>query len=195
MDPRTKNADERVLDVAGRLFAELGYDGTDLELIAAAAGREADGSSLLRKGKERIYHAVLAHYYQRDVVYLQGVLKESRRDVAGLHRLVDAFLDFALAHPEVPSLWGQRALKDALDLSFPEEEFPPPLLMALTSQGWEGVRHDLDLKFLAWVLMWTVRGFVQGGLPDRLGEERYAEHPETLDYFRTRLHELVDRLI
>ncbi|WP_106396636.1 TetR/AcrR family transcriptional regulator [Actinocorallia populi] len=187
--------DERVLETAGRLFAELGYDGTDLELIAAAVGRGSQESSLMREGKEKIYRAVIARFSDRDLAHLQEAMKETPHDVAGLHHLVDAFLDFVFSHPEVPGLWEQRALKDAVDLTFPEEEFVPPLLTVLTAQAWEGVRLDLDLRFLGWLLMWSARGFVHGGLPDRAGEQRRADDPDTRRYFRDQMHSLVDRLV
>ena len=195
MDFWIKEMDERVLETAGRLFAELGYDGTSMELIAAAVGRGSEESPLLKGGREKLYRAVIAWFYERDVAHLQEAMKETPHDVAGLHHLLDAFLDFVFQHPEVPGLWQQRALKDAVDLAFVEEEFPPPLLMALTAQGWEGVRPELDLRFLGWLMMWSARGFVHGGLPDRAGEQGLPEDPGARQYFRDQMHSLVDRLV
>ena len=67
MDFWIKEMDERVLETAGRLFAELGYDGTSMELVAA---------------------------------------------VAGLHHLLDAFLDFVFLHPEDPG--ARRYFRDEM---------------------------------------------------------------------------------
>lgn len=192
---RAQQADEHVLETAGRLFGELGYDGTDFEMIATAVGRESEASSLLKGSKETLYRAVIGRFYARDMAHLLSAMKERPHDAEGLHHLVDAFLDFAVLHPEVPALWEQRALKDAADLSFPEEEFPAPLPMLLTSQPWEGVRPGLDLEFLGWLVMWAVRGFVQGGLPDRNGVQRRADDPGALGRFRVRIHEMVECLL
>jgi len=190
VDVRTQTADEHVLETAGKLFAELGYDGTDLEMIATAVGRDSEASSLLKKGKQAIYRAVIGHSYERDIADLMTAMKEKPHNVEGLHHLVDAFLDSVLLHPEVPALWEQRALKDAADLTFPEEEFPAQLPMLMTGQTWEGVSPDHDLEFLGWTVMWMARGFVQGGLPDRNGVHRRAEDPASLQRFREGLHKV-----
>lgn len=191
MSTQTQAADEHVVDTAGRLFAELGYDGTDLEMIATAVGRESEASSLLKKGKQAIYRAVIGHSYERDLADLMAAMKEKPHDAEGIHYLVDAFLDSVLLHPEVPALWEQRALKDAADLTFPEEEFPAQLPMLLAGQTWEGVGPDRDLDFLGWTVMWMARGFVHGGLPDRNGVHRRAEDPVALQRFRDGVHRMV----
>ena len=106
------------------------------------------------------------------------------------NRLVDAAVDFTVAYPEVNAVWGHRALKDAIDLDFPDG-FTPGLETALTSRTWTGVRDDVDFRFLAWTVIWQVMGFAGTGLPCETGRAHSDDSP-ALAYFRAQLHELID---
>ncbi|GAA2736118.1 hypothetical protein [Actinocorallia aurantiaca] len=188
---RVADADERVLETSARLFAELGYDATDLDMIISAAGPEASRSKLLREGKAGLYRAVFERFRGLEESYFKAVAEEMTHDAEGMHRLADASLDFAIDYPEVNAVWEHRALKDAIDLDFPER-FVPALESVITSSPWEGLRQDVDLRFLSWTMIWMVMGFTGTGLPYEEGHRRRADHGPTLDYFRARLHEMID---
>lgn len=191
MDGRAAEVDRRVLDSAVRLFAELGYDATDLQLIAASAGVAPAESALLGRGKPEIYRAALEQIHMLEIAYFDAAAKDSPDDIQGVHLLVDAAFDFALEHPESGAIWAHRGLHDAQDLTFPEG-FAPHLETVLTSRSWHGIRSDVDLHFLAWTIIWMVMGFAQTGLPD----ERTRRHGPTDESasrrFRAELHELID---
>jgi AcrR family transcriptional regulator len=188
-------AEERVLETATRIFAELGYDAATFDMIKAAAGLDAEGSPLLQGGKQGLYRAVLARLHGQETAQLEAAFHESARDAQGIHRLVDASVDFLLAHPEFLALWEHRGLKDARDLRFPEEEFRPPLLALLTRHSWQGVRPDADLDFLAWMVMWAVRGFMHTSSLEWSSPDWFEQHPSqdaaATRRFRAELHKMV----
>ncbi|MEO3786206.1 hypothetical protein ABGB12_22995 [Actinocorallia sp. B10E7] len=186
--------EERVLKAAGRMFSQLGYDATTLEMIAGAVGRGSECSELLQRGKQGLYREVFAYIYKLSEDRMRTALEKASDDAGGLHYTVDEYIDLILEHPEIPALWKQRGLLDAVDIDFPEEHLQPPLQAALTSRRWEGTRPDLDLKFLSWLVMWSMGGFIDNGLPDDSGQCHLADHPPTLQYFRARLHEMIDRM-
>lgn len=100
--------EQRVLGVATRLFAELGFDGTSVALIAQAAGVDAE-SVLARIGdKAQLYRQVMlqAHRAEREVV--EAAVARFTPSTQGLIELVDAYLDFNLDHPYVLALWMHR---------------------------------------------------------------------------------------
>ncbi|MEU6747264.1 TetR/AcrR family transcriptional regulator [Spirillospora sp. NPDC046719] len=190
------SGDERVLVAAARLFSMLGYDATTLSMVKEAAGHRAEDSILLKAGKGELYHSVLRRLHAMEMERLELAVKAGDGGVAGLHSLVDAFFDFVVEHPEFASMWWQRGLKDAAELPFsPEEEFPPPLMTFMTPNSWPRITGSLDLKFLAWCVMWAVSGFVNSGFPDESGRRVYPDHESAVDLFRVRLHELVDRCV
>ena len=188
---RVAEADEQVLETSIRLFAELGYDATDLNMIVSAAGPEASRSGLLRDGKAGLYRAVFDRFRELEESYFKAVSEGIPHDAEGLHRLADASLDFAIDYPEVNAVWEHRALKDAIDLDFPDR-FVPALESVIASSTWEGLRQGVDLRFLAWTMIWMVMGFTGTGLPYEAGHRRRADHRPALEYFRTQLHEMID---
>ncbi|ROO85972.1 TetR family transcriptional regulator [Actinocorallia herbida] len=183
--------DEQVLRAAVRLFAEIGYDATTLDMITQTAGPDAARSDLLREGKPEIYRAVIEYFHDVEQRYFDRASQEVSRDVRGLHRLIDAALDFALSHPEINAVWEHRGLKDASDLDFPDGAVPA-LESVLVRSPWAGVRADVDLRFVAWAVIWLIQGFVRTGLPDAAGNRRPADDGDALRAFHTELHTWVD---
>jgi len=180
-DQTFDDADEAILATAVRLFAELGYDATTTQMIAAAAGPDGSGSRLLRSGKPRIYRAVLERFRQLEQAAFDEAARTATPDLDGIHHLVDAAVDFSRAHPELISVWIHRGLNDARDIGFPRKV--TPVLNTVLAEGeWKGIRQDVDLGFLSWTIVWTITGFA------RLG----SDDPADLHWFRTQLHELVD---
>ncbi|GAA4147829.1 TetR/AcrR family transcriptional regulator [Actinomadura keratinilytica] len=180
-------ADEKVLVVATRLFAELGYDTTTLGMITDAVGKEAEESKLLRLGKRQLYRHAFGRLHAMETARLEAAAREAPDDPEGVHHLVDVFIDFVTEHPEFPALWSQRSLKDAIDLRFPEKEFPPPLLTVLTSHSWQGLRPDIDLELISWMIIWTVADYVFSS--------RVSGRDFPFANFRPRLHALLDQVL
>jgi len=192
---RREETDERVLEVAERMFAQLGYDGTTIEMIEDAVGPGSQRSELLRRGKQELYREVFTYLFKLSDDRMRTAAEKAPDDVEGVHYLVDEFFDFVLDHPEMPALWQQRGLLDAVDIDIPEDTYQPPLVTAMTFRRWHGVRPDLDVEFLAWIVMWSLGGFVHNGFPDESGLRRRAEDPAVLQRFREQLHELVGRML
>ncbi|MDX6744863.1 hypothetical protein [Actinocorallia sp. A-T 12471] len=184
-------ADEHVLRAAIKLFAELGYDATTRQMIIQTAGPGATRSELLREGKAAVYRAALEHLCDLEHRYYAEAARDLVRDMAGLHRMVDRALDFALLHPEVPAVWRHRGLKDASDLDL-TKDMRPGLETVLLQAPWSGVRPDADLQFVAWSVVWMITGFLASGMPDGSAPSRKADDPRTLQRFHTELHTMVD---
>ncbi len=195
MADQIDDVDGRVLSVATRFFAELGYDATPLNLIAEAVGTDAERSSLLQAGrKQELYHSVLAHLYDLELAHMEAAAREAPDGIAGLHLLVDAFMDFITEHPETPAIWWHRVLNDAADLRFPEMELPPPFLKVITENPRWGTGPEMDLDVVSWTIMWSMTAFVNDGFFNPSGIGRPAAYRPPLDRFRAQLHHIVDRL-
>ncbi|REE94762.1 TetR/AcrR family transcriptional regulator [Thermomonospora umbrina] len=177
-----------VLDTATRLFAQLGYDAVTGRMIA-----EASGTDLGTSTKHDIYVAVMERTIRRRDAYLEPVLREFTPDADGLVRLVDGFLDFSLAHPEMPSLWMHRWLSDAQDLTDFDERFGAPWMREVAARVGRAVPPHVDADLTLWTAIWTINCFVQGGLLDAEGR-RPSSDPRAQQRFREHLH-LVLRLI
>ncbi|GAA2868533.1 hypothetical protein GCM10010517_28360 [Streptosporangium fragile] len=192
-----------ILQVAARLFSALGYDGTSSGQIAEAAGLSPD---VLREefgGKRELYLAVLDRAYLAERESLEAALKgfvpsTPEETAAVIHRIVDHYIDYCLVHPETPALRMHRWLADAGDLVEPEREYMKPLMdlvsMVIDAAAEAGhVGPDVDLRYIMWTLMWSVNGFLMGGVLNRDGGFGGAEDPVTLRWFRTNLHRTVHR--
>lgn len=195
MSEETAKADERVLEAATKLFSELGYDATNLAMIADVVGRESVDSELLKSGKAEIYLAVFERCSTLEKSFLAATAERISYDAPGLHQLVDCFLDFSFDHVEITALWGHRVLKDAIDIDFPRQFFTPPLEDMMTSHSWSGIREGLDMQFLAWTIIWMTTGFIGSGLPGEDESRLRLDQPAVARYFRTQLHELLDARI
>ncbi|GGV00708.1 hypothetical protein GCM10010182_17520 [Actinomadura cremea] len=191
---------DRLLDTATRLFAELGYDGTSLQLIADAAGVDVAAVSEYGDGKAGLYRAVMRHVLAAERERLQPALDEWTPDLAGYLREVDAYLDFYVEHPIVMMLWLQRWLGDAADVPGLEEDFTTPLSLWTVEQLSPLIASDIDPDYVVWTVVWCVFGFLSGGMvytdlktrTQRMrghGDERRER--EAVESFREHLHKLI----
>lgn len=101
----------RVLDVAERLFATGGYEGTSLRQIAAGAGIREPGLYNHFAGKQAIYEAVLHRALNPMVEALQTHLEQAThlRDYTDLPSIMT---DLLLAHPSMAALFQQALQGD-----------------------------------------------------------------------------------
>lgn len=182
---------ERILDVATRLFAEHGYDGTSTRLIAEAAGLNIATVAYHTGGKRDLYLAVMERAHQAERAALEEALAGLTPDAAGILALVDRYIDFCAAHPEIPALWMHRWLSDASDIADIEHRYVKPLMDAVVRAVGDVVGEDVDVEYVAWTVIWCTHGFGQGGVLRGDGLRHGMEDPAALARFRANLHRLV----
>ncbi|MFV2171683.1 TetR/AcrR family transcriptional regulator [Actinomadura sp. LOL_016] len=194
-----------LLDTAMRLFAELGYDGTSLQLVADAAGIDvADVRELVGDGKAELYRAVMKHADDAEQRALAPALADLTLDLAGYLRVTDAYLDFYVERTDVLALWLHRWMGDAADVPGLEEHYTEPPALLYTERVRPMVPPDVDPDHLVWTVVWCVFGFLSGGLvysdgtigPERLrGQGLRPRDPAAVERFRAHLHTLVTRML
>ncbi|WP_170317113.1 TetR/AcrR family transcriptional regulator [Acrocarpospora corrugata] len=195
---------ETLLQGATRLFAALGYDSTTLRQIYDALG--IDPVSVGFTGDKRdLYLAVIERAYRIECEAMTPAIRglvigDAAEASAGVHTIVDRYLDFCVAHPEFPALWIHRWLYDAADLTGLERQFSQPLIIMTTrvleqSMSAGFISEGVDLEYCVWTLVWCVHGFVQGGVLDGEGERVGPDSVEELARFRKHLHLLTQRVL
>lgn len=184
-DDHIPPVDGALIRVATRMFSALGFDAVSLQMIADAAGVDTATIVAHFGGKHGIYHAVMDRVASDEKAYLQAVLADFTPDVDGLTRLAMHYLDYCVAHPELPALWMHRALSDASDLVEMEDLYATPLLQMVTDAVRQAVGDAVDADMLVWSVIWCVHSFSRAGLLGANGERLHPQSPEALDRFRT----------
>ncbi|MEU5883316.1 TetR/AcrR family transcriptional regulator [Spirillospora sp. NPDC047279] len=186
---------ERVLDVATRLFAELGYDGTSTRMIAEAAGLNIATVAYHAGGKRDLYLAVMERAHHAERTALENVLATFTPDGPGIHRLLDAYLDFGVERPEIPALWMHRWLSDAADVAHLESLYVRPMIEMICAAVKPAVGAGVDVEYAVMTVIWCTHGFARGGVLDPDGRRQGVGDPREVERFRAHLHLLVDRLL
>ncbi|MGK5557843.1 TetR/AcrR family transcriptional regulator [Actinomadura kijaniata] len=182
---------ERILDAATRLFADLGYDGASTRLIAEAAGLNIATVAYHVGGKRDLYLAVMERAHQRERSALEAAVAELTPDADGVLRLLDRYIDFCVAHPEIPALWMRRWLSDAADIADLEGRYVRSLMDLVTGAVGEAVGPEVDVEYLVWSVIWCTHGFCRGGVLDAAGRRRRIDDPAALVRFRSHLRRMV----
>ena len=195
---------ERLLETATRLFAELGYDGTTLQLVADAAGVDVADLRAFGDGKGGLYRAVFMRADEAERDAMEPALAAFTSDLPGVLRLVDAYLDFYVRRTDILALWLHRWMGDAADVPGLEDHYTTPL----SRQVVDTVRHMIppgaDADHVVWTIVWCVYGFLSGGVvytdretgPQRLrGQGVRARDTAAVERFRAHLHMLVERML
>ncbi|MFD0902211.1 TetR/AcrR family transcriptional regulator [Actinomadura sediminis] len=189
---------ERILDVATRLFAALGYDGTSTRLIAEAAGLNIATVAYHVGGKRDLYLAVMERAHQAERAALETAVADLRRDAppggaggAALLGLVDRYVDFCAANPAIPALWMHRWLSDAADVAHLESLYVRPLMDLVVDAVRDVVDDGVDVEYAVWTVIWATHGFARGGVLDTDGRRRGMDDAAELARFRAHLHRLV----
>ncbi|OLT19970.1 hypothetical protein BJF79_47525 [Actinomadura sp. CNU-125] len=196
---------DRLLETAVRLFAELGYDGTSLQLVADAAGVDA---ATLREfvgdGKGELYRKVMRYAAEAEERALAPALAALTVDLPGYLRVTDAYLDFYTERTDILALWMHRWMGDAADVPGLEQYYTTPAALEFAAAVRPVVPPDLDPDHVIWTVVWCVFGFLEGGLvysdgsigPERLrGQGLRPRDPESVERFRAHLHRLVERML
>ncbi|TMR21690.1 TetR/AcrR family transcriptional regulator [Nonomuraea turkmeniaca] len=191
-----------IIEVATRLFAALGYDGTSTRQIAEAAGMNIATVNYHVGGKRELYLAVMERAHQVEKAALDQALDRLPGDdpVVAIHRLVDDYLDFCVDNPEIPALWMHRWLSDASDITELERAYVQPLVTsvaaALRPAAESGVIDGaVDLEYTIWTVIWSVHGFAKGGVLDAEGRRRGPGDRAALRRFRAHLHLTLHRTL
>ncbi|SEG72731.1 DNA-binding transcriptional regulator, AcrR family [Thermomonospora echinospora] len=190
-DPGQDAAGTRLLAVAGRLFAELGYDGISTQTIAAAAGVGLNVIAECYGGKSGLYIAVMEQSIGPWHQEVRAARRQGPPGAEGLIWLIDSYLDYCLEHPEMPRLWIYRWMSDATDIGGPEERISAPLMEDVMAIVRPAVAPDVDPDAALWTFVWAIHAYMQAGFLDDFGRPRRPENPQTLDRFRHHLHQLV----
>lgn len=195
---------ELILRVATSLFAALGYDSTSASQIAEAAGLSAESLGEEFGGKRELYLEIMEREYRAEraslMKALEGISAVTPEQTAlVVHRVVDHYLDFCVAHPEFPSLWMHRWLADASDVTELERRYIQPqidLVSSVITPAMDAgyVDADVDMKYAFWSVVWCVHGFCQGGVLDREGNRQDSGDPAVLRRFRAYLHRMIHRV-
>jgi AcrR family transcriptional regulator len=183
---------EKIIAVATRLFAGLGYDGTSLTNIADAAGYDQATVVALVTSKSDLYLKVMERASEAEQSALADAATTSPVDV--IH-LIDVYLDFCVDHPEVPALWMHRWMSDASDLDHLEQLYVLPLHDRIGQAIGDQLAADVDVGYAVWTIIWCVHGFLRGGVLTQLGPRGKGPSPKDLAEFREHLHLLATRLM
>ncbi|MGJ6968568.1 TetR/AcrR family transcriptional regulator [Streptosporangium sp. G11] len=204
MTPADDPQSRAVIDIAARLFAAFGHDGTSLQGIAEAAGEDLAWVQRRFGDKHDLYLAVIDHAGRAERAVVEEALSELPAADAGgvaaaVYRLSERYLEFCITNPQVPALWMHRWLGDAADIPDLEQAYSIPLINftrdALRSAARAGLIDDqVDLDLLVRTLIWSVYGFLHGEtLAD--ADRSVAADPQARRRFLAHHRQLVDRML
>jgi AcrR family transcriptional regulator len=182
--------DEALVETATRLFAELGFDGTSMQLIADAAGTDTATLHARTGDKLQLYLEVMLRAYHAERISLERTLDGLTPTTQGLIDLVDAYIDFNIAHPHIMRLWLHRWMGDAADVSGLEDRYLRPLFQRIIDDVREAVPPDVDFNHFLWTIVWCTYGFLASGTQATTP----IRSPNAMADFRTYLHTLIRRM-
>jgi AcrR family transcriptional regulator len=183
---------QRIIEGAARLFGELGYDGTPLQLIADALGVRTSAITEVVGDKRTLYIEVMRQAFEAERTVLEAAVAEAGSGPAAVHEIMDAYLDFHVANPQNRALWAHRWVADLSEL---EDRYARPLFELVAERIGGLVPPDVDTYYLLGTMVWCVHGFLGSGLFDRPRGMRKADDPAAVESFRRHLHVLMDRLL
>ncbi|GLW66890.1 hypothetical protein Arub01_51340 [Actinomadura rubrobrunea] len=186
---------ERIVDTATRLFAELGFDGTSLGMVADALGLPHSAIADAVGDKRRLYLTVMQRAFEAERAALQSAVDSCPQGRACVHHIADAYLDFHAAHPYIRALWAHRWMSDAADILDLEDRYPRPLFRLVARKIRDVVPEGVNVYYMLGMMVWTVHGFLGSGvLAQRHGMYR-ADDPKVLEDFRTHLHLMLEGMM
>lgn len=188
-------AHQRVIDCATRLFGELGYDGTSLQLISDSLGVSSSKIIEIAGDKYALYMEVMDQAFDAERAMLEAAVAQAGAGRAAVHDIVDGYLDFHVANPHNRALWAQRSVADAADISELEDRYVRPLFKLVARRIRDVVPPDVDTYCLLGTMVWCVHGFLGSGLFNRSRGMRKADDPVAVESFRAHLHVLMERLL
>lgn len=140
--PRGRGHERRgeILAAATQLFVSEGYETVTTRQLAQHVGLSQTGLYVYFRNKEEILGELRHSTYARLEARLREVVAERARGIGLLRRLLVAYLEFALAHPDeyqLTFLVTHASLKYAADkdLERPAEEQPAGMQAFLAFKG------------------------------------------------------------
>ncbi|GAA4367938.1 hypothetical protein GCM10023088_16300 [Actinomadura verrucosospora] len=188
-------ARSHVLEVAARLFGQLGYDGTSLQLISDVLGVGSAVVAEVAGDKRALYQEVMRQAFEAEREMLEAAVSRADSARSAVHEIVDAYLDFHVANPQNRALWAHRWVADAADFSTMEDQYARPLLQLAARRIKDAVPPDVNTYYLLGTMVWCVHGFLGSGILSPNQGMRDAAQPEVVESFRAHLHVLMDRLL
>ncbi len=187
--------EERIVGLATRLFAGLGYDLTSLETIADAAGTSVREVAELTGGKRELYLQVMRRVTEAKYARIAEAVTRVEDGRPAAHAFADAFLDFYVEHPEFLALWIHRQASDAAEIEEIEDRYARPVLRLAAHKIGRDAAGGLGIYPLLGVVIWSAIGFLGSGIlaPDH--GMLYSDDPDAVVIFRSLLHTTVDRLL
>ncbi|WP_084963891.1 TetR/AcrR family transcriptional regulator [Thermoactinospora rubra] len=184
-------SEERVVEAATALFAEHGYAGTSIRMIAAATGLSVATVDYHARGKASLYRRCLARLAEQERDVAAALLADldsrplrSRADaLAFLGHAAEVLVRMTRDRPHVPRLWVRQWLDGPADLD-PEYTLSPyrafgKVLDRLADAGYAAENRELLLSSVTWLLYGY---FLAGPLDWRLGHDDPAR-PEHVAAF------------
>ena len=139
---RQRGAETRatILEVAERIFAEVGLAGARTEAIAQAAGVNKALLYYYFKSKDDLYRAVLESHLTEFRRRALGILEQTEDARAKILRYMNLHFDFISARPYYPQLVQRLMSTDDRLVHRLYQEYSAPLYSKLVNAIEEGVR-------------------------------------------------------
>jgi AcrR family transcriptional regulator len=197
--PRSSDSSEPTRDVilraAAPLFARFGCEAVTVRRVAEAAGVDVATMQYHFGSKQAIYEACFERVYQTERRLLEPAIALALSSVDGdlmdaLHRIVDAFIDFAEQHPENTGLWLRRWLDPQRHEGL-DERFSTPLYAQVEELLREAHKVGVIVEPLPHLavrsLIWAVHSHAVQGLAGPVS-------PDSGFALRAFLHRWLDRM-
>jgi AcrR family transcriptional regulator len=187
----------RILDAARILFARTGYEGTSTRAIGAEAGLNIATIAYHVGSKRELYQQVLEEMDRQERTVLLGALPDALPEDPAARRgalldVLDQYLAFCVANPEVPMLWMRRWLDEDGDLPDAETAYALPAYRQVEAAvGDQAESPHLVVR----TLVWSIYGFCTGGVFDRDDRRTGPRDPAAVDAFRLHLHRMAEAML
>ncbi|MFQ3633125.1 TetR/AcrR family transcriptional regulator [Roseiflexus sp.] len=200
---------ERILTVATTLFAEHGYHGLSMRVLAAAVGLNVATIHYHTGSKQELYQAVFRHLAEREraiiAAHTQHVTDDDIADPVAFRRrltsLIDALVDLTIEQPEIPRLWLRRWLEREespaaveAEVSLPLYDMALNLLQQAQAVGTISVK-GIDLQLILTGFVWILYGYFAGSPLDAAGKRVDPTAPERVVAFKRFLHAYAARML
>ena len=184
--------DDRITGAALRLFANLGYDSVDNQMIADAAG-VSRGAVSAAGGRREIYMQIIEGFYKAQVQSLDDAEKSFVPNEAGVRRFIEQLLEFYLDHLDEMAIWQHRYLKDAADIPGIEETYRVPVFQRVAEIAGPEITRRVDVQVIGNLVSWSLRGFLTEGIT-RIGSATplRQDSPEGRKAFGAYIYYLTD---
>ncbi|MFC7728672.1 TetR/AcrR family transcriptional regulator [Actinomadura keratinilytica] len=181
--------------MATKLFAEMGYDGTSLGMVADALGVPVSAVTAAAGTKRQLYLTVMRRAFEAEWATLKAAVDTCPSDRRCVHHIADAYLDFHVAHPYVRALWAHRWVADAADIVDLEDRYPRPLFRLVAKRTRDAVPDGVNVYWMLGMMVWTVHGFLGSGVLARRSGMLRTDHPKVVRDFRAHLHLMLEGMM